>query len=374
MTGLSRRLAKLVIRAGSVPWLKIGLALAIGTVGGAIFVHLHIPLAWMIGAMVATTIAALAGLPVRGPGRMRDAMIVVLGVMVGSAFTPDALAGTVLWLPSIATLLVFTVVTTAVLGMVLRRLLKWDAASAYCSAAPGGFMEMVLLSSSMGGDMRTVSLMHTIRIMTTVLVIPIFFRIAHGYVPEGTAFLGRIVEITWSDGLLLLASGIAGYYVARWLKMPLPVLTGPMIFSAAIHATGWTAAHPPAELVAIAQIVFGASIGCRFAGVTLDQIVRVMLTSVAMTLVMLAFAVLCALGLQAATGLSFSALLLAFSPGGVAEMNLITVALQIDPAFVATHHIIRIGFLIIVGPVLMKFLVGRSSSQRSPSEARQQGE
>ena len=43
------------------PWAKLGLALAIGGLGGWVAKLLGLPLAWMIGAMVATTAAALAG-------------------------------------------------------------------------------------------------------------------------------------------------------------------------------------------------------------------------------------------------------------------------------------------------------------------------
>jgi membrane AbrB-like protein len=211
------------------------------------------------------------------------------------------------------------------------------------------------------------------RVMLTVLVIPIWFRVFHGYAPNGTVFLGHMADVPVADGLILVVSGIAGYFLARWVRLPLPFLTGPMIVSAIVHALGWTAALPPAELVAVAQIVFGASIGCRFAGMALRRIVKVMMISSAMTLAMLLFAFAFAFAVHEVTGLPFSALLLAYSPGGVAEMNLITVALQIDPAFVATHHIIRIGFLLLVGPFLMRFLV-RQATVGTAKEAAQQGE
>ena len=45
-------------------------------------------------------------------------------------------------------------------------------------------------------------------------------------------------------------------------------------------------------------------------------------------------------------------LLLAYSPGGLAEMSLVALALQIEVAFVAAHHIIRILFVMMsAGPV-----------------------
>ena len=45
-------------------------------------------------------------------------------------------------------------------------------------------------------------------------------------------------------------------------------------------------------------------------------------------------------------------LLLAYSPGGLAEMSLVALALQIEVAFVAAHHLVRILFVTVsAGPV-----------------------
>jgi hypothetical protein len=47
---------------------------------------------------------------------------------------------------------------------------------------------------------------------------------------------------------------------------------------------------------------------------------------------------------------------LAFSPGGLAEMSLIALALGVETAFVATHHVARIGMIVIVAPLLFRKL------------------
>lgn len=72
--------------------LRLTTALAIGAVGGALFFVFNMPLAWMMGAMVLTTIAALAGVSLHVPGRLRSVMVAILGVLLGSTFTPEAMA------------------------------------------------------------------------------------------------------------------------------------------------------------------------------------------------------------------------------------------------------------------------------------------
>ena len=71
--------------------LRLTKALAIGTTGGALFFALNMPLAWMMGAMVATTVAALSGVSLHVPGQLRSVMVAILGVLLGSTFTPEAM-------------------------------------------------------------------------------------------------------------------------------------------------------------------------------------------------------------------------------------------------------------------------------------------
>ena len=161
--------------------------LAFGAVGGAVFDWLTVPLAWLIGAMVITTAAALTGAPLKGPGQLRIVMIGVLGIMLGSAFTSDALDNLGQWLSSLSVLLAFIVAVTTVVALYLVRIGGYDPISAFFSASPGGLATMVVMGGEMGGDERSIALTHSIRVMLTVLVIPFWFRFFHGYEPGGLA-------------------------------------------------------------------------------------------------------------------------------------------------------------------------------------------
>ena len=44
------------------------------------------------------------------------------------------------------------------------------------------------------------------------------------------------------------------------------------------------------------------------------------------------------------------------SAGGLAEMSLIALALGIETAFVATHHVARIGMIVIAAPLVFRKL------------------
>jgi len=332
----------------------IGLTLVFGALGGGAFVYLTMPLPWMIGALVVTTAAAMGGVPLKGPGRLRNIMIGVLGIMLGSSFTPDALANVDQWAGSLSALLAFIIAVVAINAFYLVRIGGFDPVTAYFAASPGGLATMVTLGAEMGGDERSIGLVHSIRIMLTVLIIPFWFRFFEGYVP-GSATTGAVTDIAGQD-LMILALCALGYPVARLLKLPAAPLLGPMLFSVGVHLSGLTAAKPPSEIVNLAQVVIGTGIGCRFVGISARHVMGLMVIAAGSTLFMLALAAGAALGLEAATGLEFRALWLAFSPGGLAEMTLISLAMGIDTAFVSTHHLFRVLFMIAAAPVVFALI------------------
>nr|MDJ0895189.1 AbrB family transcriptional regulator [Alphaproteobacteria bacterium] len=63
------------------------------------------------------------------------------------------------------------------------------------------------------------------------------------------------------------------------------------------------------------------------------------------------------LALQPIVGVDLAGLVLAYSPGGVAEMTLVALGLSIDVAFVSTHHLVRISLLVVVAPLVYRLLI-----------------
>lgn len=354
--------------AGKKPWPplhKILLALAIGTAGGWTANYFQVPLAWMLGAMGATTVAAMSGLPVALPVVFRLAMMAVLGVMLGSGFAPEILSRLGDWTISLIGLVAYTLIATWVVAVFLRKVAGYDPITAYFSAAPGGLSEMILVGAQNGGDERIISLTHTSRILLVVLALPFLLQLVFGYTP-GPRTAGGIplVEADPFDMLVLTFCGIAGFVLARLVRLPAAAILGPMIFSAAFHLTGLTEAKPPTELVAAAQVVVGTTVGCRFAGVAMSLVGRTILAAVGSTVILVGGGLLFAVLLHPLTDLPTIGIFLAFAPGGVAEMSLIALALSIDAALVATHHIVRIFFIVVFTPLLFRFLPARLIGRR----------
>lgn len=360
-----------------IDWRGLLRALTIGSLGGALFNAFNLPLAWMLGAMCLTTLSAVGGVAVKVPQGLRMTMIAVLGVMLGSAFHPDIFQQAGQWSLSLAMLLAYVALVALLVGLYFRKIARYDPVTAYFSAIPGGLSEMILVGGAAGGDDRSIALAHASRILLVVLIIPFWFRLFEGYQPApggvGSSF-SAFADIPAADLVILALCAVVGFFAARALRLPAATLVGPMAVSALVHLAGVTASKPPSEIIIIAQIVIGTAIGCRFAGVGPRRVIRAIIAASGATAIMLGIGVGFALGLNAGLGLPVVALVLAFAPGGLAEMTLIALALGVDPAFVSIHHVVRIFLVVIIAPMAFKLIAPRlgivSGDGKQPRESK----
>lgn len=330
--------------------------LALGVAGGALFYAVHLPLPWMLGAMAATTIAAMCGVRVALMPTLRMVFISILGIMLGSAFTPQIVQSLSVWLGSFGWLAIYVVAATAIVFAYYRRVARYDPVTAYFSAAPGGLSEMILAGGALGGDEGRISLAHGARILIAIFALSFGYRWFGGYVPPASGSPVPSAVIGIEDWLVLGGCGVVGFLGARALRIPAYALVGPMLLSAVAHASGLTDSRPPLWLVAVAQVVVGAMVGSRFDGVSPRTVAHALLLASGATIVLLVFAALFGKAVETTLGIPFSAALLAFSPGGLAEMSLIALSLNVDAAYVSSHHIVRIFMIVLAAPFVFRLL------------------
>lgn len=349
---------------------RIAFALALGLVGALIARAIAMPLPWMLGPMCACTLAALLRAPIKGPMAIRPPMIMVLGVLLGSGFTPAVLDRLGEWAASLGMLAVYIAAVGALAYPYFRRLAGYDPVTAYFAGMPGGLTEMMLVGRAYGGDDRRIVLTHASRVLLSVLAIPIFFRLTTDIDMTDRARFGvSLAEVPLRDYAVLTACALAGWPLARLARVPAAMLVGPMVASAAVHLAGLSSAQPPREIVNLAQWAMGTIIGCRFIGTAPAEVLRVMRYSVGATAIMLALTVVFGWLLWMLVGVRVDAVVLAYAPGGLAEMTLVALALGADVAFVATHHLVRIVLVVVCAPAVFRLtgITPRADTAETPA-------
>ncbi len=129
---------------------KFALAIAIGTAGGAIFSYLDLPLPWMMGAMFATGVSSLGGAKLKMDSRLRTLMILVLGVLLGGAFSPEIIDLIPRWPITLASLAIYILIATIATFSYYRFIAGFDPRTAFFAGVPGGLNEMIFLGEAAG--------------------------------------------------------------------------------------------------------------------------------------------------------------------------------------------------------------------------------
>lgn len=337
------------------PLARIAAGLALGTLGGLAFHALSLPLPWMLGALFATMVASVAGAPVLGPMRLRPVIVAIIGVLLGSRFTPAVIDQAGVALVTLAILTVYLAAVALVVVPWYRFVGRQDWVTAYFAGMPGGLTEMIEMGEARGANVPAIVLAHSLRIVVTIALMAFLFRVILDH-DVGSSVQVDGPPIGLLDAGLLAGSAILGALLGIRLRLPAPTFLGPLILSAAAHLTGLTESAPPGFLVIAAQVVLGTILGCRFQGIPTAMLWKAGLLTLGATVLTLALAGLAGFAMRYWAGVGLDQALLALAPGGLTEMGLMALAIQADVAFVALHHVVRILIVIVLAPVLVRLV------------------
>jgi len=318
--------------------------------GVAVFKLLHLPLPWLLGPIFACLGAALAGVPMRGIKVVNDAMRSVLGVAVGATFTvPLMISMAGMW-PTLVMIPVMVAGIGAVGVPYFQKLWGFDFPTSYYSAMPGGLQDMLAFGEEAGGDARAMSLIHATRVMVIVVALPFLLKWNWGANldnPPGA----MAATIAPAQMALMVFCGLAGWQIAKAAGMFGASILGPLLLAAAFAMAGLLQHRPPAEAIWAAQFFIGMTVGTKYAGVTMAEVRRIVVAALGFCLILLVLTVIFAEIIHLMNLAPALETILAFAPGGQAEMTILALIVGADMAFVIAHHVLRI-FVVILGAPL----------------------
>jgi uncharacterized protein len=324
--------------------------LGIAAVGGLAFHLVGIPAAWLAGAMTAVAVAGLAGFPVHVPLRLRDLGFLLVGTSMGAAVTPETLHQMAAWPLSIA-LLTLSVAATIVIGSLhLERVRHWDRATARYSSIPGALTSVLVLAATSPADVPRVAFSQTLRLFVLVVLTPPLVGWLGG-AGDGEAPLPDVVAFRPLELVILLAACAVVAFVFQRFRVPAAFLLGAMLGSAVLHGSGLVLTQIPTPVLLAAFLVSGAVIGERFRGTRFATVRSALRGSVESVFIAIFVAGAFAVAGTLLLDLPFGQLWLALAPGGVEAMAIMAFLLDVDPAFVGVHHVVRFVGLSLLMPL-----------------------
>jgi uncharacterized protein len=319
--------------------------LAIAFAGGLAFTLLGLPAGLISGSVLAVATAALSGLPVRVPIELARICYVVVGILLGAVVTPDTLRGVATWPVSIALLMLASVGMMLATMSYLRIVHRWDALSALLGASPGSMAQVIALSTELGGDLRAIAIVQTVRVLLLVIGLPNGLALFGLVVPSMPVTRGPAGVAVLGEMIVLVAVATAFAVAFLRLRFPGGLLFGAMAGSGILHGTGLVHAVLPWWIGGASVITLGALVGSRFANTTVRMLVGYLGAAFGSFAVSMAVATSFILVVARLFPFPIANIVIAFSPGAQDTMMVLALALHLDPVYVGAHHLAR--FLVV---------------------------
>ena len=345
---------------------RLAETLLVGAVGGAAFASVGLPAAWLSGSMLAVSIWALARRPVLVPDPLAKVVFVVIGISLGAGVTPETIARMNAWPLSLLMLSVTMAAITLAVTLYLRYVHGWDVLSALFAGSPGALVQALAFAAETKSDFKSVAMVQSVRLILLTVVLPVgLAAFAATGAPPLTPSKGLLAQSLGELSLLLVVCAFAAILGQR-LHVPGGLVVGPMIASGVLHGAGIVHVNLPMPISIASLVIMGSAIGARFAGTERELLYRLLAAALGAlavgTIVALGFAFAVAHFLSLRTG----DLILAYAPGGLEAMTILSFALNLDPAFVAAHQLWRFVFVSLTMPVAMRLLMRRNRPAADP--------
>jgi membrane AbrB-like protein len=335
--------------------------LIIAAAGGIGLGLTGVPGGYLSGAILAVAIAALPGRrPMLVPVPLMRTIFVLLGISLGSVMTPEMLHGLSRY-PLSITMLVATMGCVALASAAYLRLVHgWDRISAHLASSPGAMSQMLAIAAEVGGDVRAIAIVQSMRVVIIAVGLPSGLSLlglaSHASRPAGS-------PMTWAsldEFAILGLAAVIGALVFHRLRFPGGLLFGAMFASGALHGTDLVHFVLPWWATNTAAIALGAVIGARFANMPLRLFANYIGAAAGSFAVAVAIAAAFCAVLIKTMALPPPEVMIAFAPGSVDAMMLLALALHLDPVFVGAHHVVRIFFVALTTPLMIRREIGKA--------------
>jgi|TARA_B110000305_G_C19370890_1_gene604426 membrane AbrB-like protein len=317
--------------------------------------YFNIPLAWMLGPMLAVSIAALGGIKVKMPKLALSSILIVLGLHIGNYIDQNLINQMTEWVWTSAIMFIYILVSILIVSKYLQKFSGYKDKTSIFSAAPGALGPLMILAEHEKSDLSQVATSHLIRLIIIITVIP-FFVVNFSSTEALEIQKFNFLDQNHFNLLILLIGSILLIFLFDKIGVPAALLSGTLVASGILQITEIASYKLPDQSINFCLLILGASVGCRFADKSLKEVARNSFHSFVATAILVTLGLLAALAATYFVDTNFLTLLLSFCPGGIYEVAVIAIAFDLDPNFVAFHHIIRLLMILFTVPLILKII------------------
>lgn len=346
-----RSLRSVDFKTGIVPAL---LSFLVAGTGAAIAYLIGLPIPFLLGSVCSITLASLSGMRIYLPVWLRNGVFIMLGVQVGSGVTPATLHQISEWPLSFVLLLLMLVSVTGFTFVLLRYLFRWDAQTAFFSSLPGALSFVMAAASETRADLVKITVIQTVRLLLLIgLLAPVLNVLGQSAPHSDLVVVSGSHQGEW---LLLLAVGGFGAALGHCSRLPGGMMLGALLASALVYVTGFATVRLPVEMTDFGMIILGILIGSRVDAKHRSALLSYLPAALLAFVIGTVAAALVSVVAWLVTGLHPAQIALAFAPGALEALTVIAFSLGVDPAYVASHHVVRFMMIAFFVPFLARSL------------------
>ena len=134
--------------------------------------YFNIPLAWFLGPMIITSIAALSGLKIIMPKIVLSFILIILGLHIGNYIDQNLLNQMIDWIWTSLIMLIYIIICILVVAKYIQKFASYGEKASIFSAAPGALGPLMILAENEKTDLSQVATSHLIRLIIIITVIP----------------------------------------------------------------------------------------------------------------------------------------------------------------------------------------------------------
>ena len=334
---------------------KFLLVITISVPSAIVADYFNLPLAWFLGPMLATSVGALVGLKIIIPRIVLSSILILLGLYIGNYIDKDLFSQIHEWAFTSFIMFAYIILSIFVVSIYLQKFSNYEKKTSIFSAAPGALGPLMILAEDQKTDLSHVATSHLIRLIIIVTAFPFF---VNSYYESS---LGDFVQETLKDQnlthlLILIIFSIILILIFDRIKLPAALLAGTLVASGFLQITEIASYQISPKIVDYCLLILGASVGCRFADKTFNEVAKNAFHSFIATFLLVFLGVIAAFAASLIIDKNFFTLLLSYCPGGIYEVAVIAIFFNLDPEFVSFHHIIRLLMILFVVPIILRIL------------------
>tara|TARA_B110000211_G_scaffold188054_1_gene213717 strand:- start:706 stop:1788 length:1083 start_codon:yes stop_codon:yes gene_type:complete len=321
--------------------------------------YFNIPLAWFLGPMLITSMASLTGFKTKMPRLILSLVLIFLGLYIGNYIDQTLFSQIQQWAWTSLIMLAYIVLSVLLVSKYLQKFSNYDKKTSIFSAAPGALGPLMILAEDEKSDLSQVATSHLIRLIIIITVFP--FVVNSLYNVEDTRLIAEpIINQNIYHLIILIIFSIVLILIFDKLRIPAALLAGTLVASGFLQITEIAAYKLSPNIINYCLLILGSSVGCRFADKSFNEIARNALHSFVATFMLVVLGLLAAYVAGLVIDKNFFTLLLSFCPGGIYEVAVIAIFFNLDPEFVAFHHIIRLLMILFIVPIILRIIEKKS--------------